>query len=76
MTTITDPAAVILDRAAAGKTLSAEEIAVLRARVDRNPLISDQEAELRRQVEQLQELVARRSEIFRAYRERQAEDGA
>ena len=58
MTTTVDPAAVILDRAAAGKTLTTEEIRVLRA--DR---------------EQLQELVARRSEIFRAYRERQDNDG-
>lgn len=49
-TTATDPAAVILDRAAAGKPLTADEVALLRGRLDRNPLISDQEGELRRQL--------------------------
>lgn len=75
-TTDTDPALVILDRAAAGKPLTADEVALLRARLDRNPLISDQEAELRRQVERLQQILAGRRLMqreFTAHAQEQAE---
>lgn len=89
MTITTDPAAVILDRAAAGKTLSTDEIRVLRQVVEEGQaalemygLWQRRAEKKRRQVEdltaerdRLQELAARRSEIFRAFRDRQRQDG-